>query len=242
MRASSAIGYPNEHSGVPYTQSQTSRRSDREISVANSQDPYSSDPYSQQPTYSSASGQSGFTPNAVYPPGSNYPSSQVSGYSSVQAYPQVPGYPVGSAYLQGSGYPPGSNYSATSGYSASGYPAAVGRAPESNYTYETDYPNQNYQYRQPGAYASGARPGDPRADPRAAASYPYVSSPQDVPLRGVAADRYDPYGQPIGLGPAQSGRAGFPAPTRGTPTGYDPPQPMDGGYRGEPVREERRRR
>ena len=239
MRAFSATGHPNEVSGVPYTQSQTSRRSDREISVANSQDTYSSDPYAQQPAYS-ASAQSGFTPNAGYPPGSNYPSSQVPGYSSVQGYPQVPGYPVGSAYPQGSGYPSGSSYSATSGYSAPGYPATVARAAESNYTYDpADYPNSNYQYRQQGAYTSGTRPGDPRADPRAASGYPYVSSSSDVSVRGVAADRYDSYGQPIGLGPAQSGRAGFPAPTRGPPTGYDPPQPMDGGYRGEP---ERRRR
>lgn len=252
MRASPVTGLPDQTPGVPYTQSQTSRRSDRSDGVMmNPQDPsYGGDRFLQQSPYTSATGQPGYTTTttAGYPPVSNYPPSQIAAYQSAQGYPPVTGYPAGTNYPSGSGYPSGSAYPATSGYSAAGYAAPVGRPgimTDPNYTYDTaEYPSPNYQYgRQPGPYAGAPRPGDPRADsrldPRSTSAYPYVTSAQDPSMRGVATDpRYDSYGQPITSN--QVGRSGFPAPPRGAPTGvYDPPQPMDGGFRPEP---ERRRR
>ncbi len=251
MRASPVTGLPDQAPGVPYTQSLTSRRSDRTDSLMmNPQDSsYSGDRFNQSP-YSSASGQSGYTSTAGYPPVSNYPPPQIPAYQSAQGYPPVTGYPAPSNYPPGSGYPSGSGYPTTSGYSAAGYPAPVGRPglmTDPNYTYDTpEYPGPNYQYgRQQNSFPGAPRPGDPRVDPRldprSSSAYPYVTSAQDVSMRGVATDsRYDSYGQP--LASSQASRGGFTAPPRGTPTGvYEPPQPMD-GFRAEPVRDDRRRR
>lgn len=242
IRGSPVTGLPDRAPGVPYTQSQTSRRSDRsdrsDSLIMNPQDPsYGGDRFQPSP-YSSASGQPGYTTTAGYPPGSNYPPSQMSAaYQPSQAYPPVVGYPAASNYPPGSGYPSGSGYPATSGYSPASYPAPVGRPgimADPNYTYDTpDYPGPNYQYGRPqNSYTGASRPGDPRADarldPRSATAYPYVASAQDPSMRGATTDpRFDQYGQPITSN--QASRGGFPAPPRGTPTGvYDPPQPMDG--------------
>jgi hypothetical protein len=246
------VGLPDQAPGIPYTQSQTSRRSDRSDPVLMSppESSYGGDRYLHQSPYSSPAGQPGYTTTAGYQPVSNYQPPQVPGYQSSQGYAPVAGYPGASNYLPGSGFPPGSSYAVTSGYSAAGYPAPAGRPGvmvDPNYTYEsTDYAGQNYQYgRQPASYSAAPRPGDPRADPRvdprSASTYPFVSSAPDVSMRGVATDtRFDSYGQPITS--SQASRSGFPAPSRGTPTGvYDPPQPMDGGYR-EPGRDNRRHR
>lgn len=250
MRSSPVAGLPNEVPGVPYQQSQASRRSDRsDPTLPGSQEsPYMDNRYIPQPAYSSATGQAGYTSTSGYPPGSNYPPPQAPGYSSTPGYAQVAGYQPSPAYPQGTAYPSGHVYPTASGYATPGYPAPVGRTGnpnDQNYTYDTDYSSQGYQYRQPGAYPSGAQPRDPRADPRTdprlAAGYPYVSSPQEPSMRGAAIDdRYGAYGQSMPT--AQAGRGGFPTPARGAPTGgYDPPQPRDGFDR-EPVREERRRR
>ena len=242
MRGSPLLGFPDQAPGVPYTQSQTSRRSDRSDSgMMSSRDgSYGGDRFLQQSPYSSGPGQPGYTTTAAagFPPGSNYPPAQLAAaYPPSQGYPPVAGYPTASNYPPGHGYPSGSSYPTTSGYSATGYPAPVGRPgmmADPNYTYDTpEYPGSNYQYgRQQSSYAGPSRPGDPRADarldPRSTSAYPYVTSTQDVSMRGVATDpRYDAYGQPIASN--QATRGGFPAPPRGTPTGvYDPPQPMDG--------------
>lgn len=251
MPSSPVAGLPNEVPGVPYPQSQTSRRSDRsDPSLAGTQEsPYMDNRYAPQPPYSSATGQPGYTPTSSYQQGPNYPPPQAPGYPATPGYAQVPGYQPNPTYPQGTAYQSGPVYPTASGYSAPGYPAPVGRTGnpnDQNYTYDTEYSNQGYQYRQPGAYPSGAQPRDPRADPRtdprlAASGYPYVSSPQDTTMRGTAIDdRYGPYGQSMPT--TQAGR-GYPTPARGTPTGaYDPPpQPRDGFDR-EPVRDERRRR
>lgn len=252
QRASPVTGLPDRAPGVPYTLSQTSRRSDRSDSMMMSpaDAPYGGgDRYAQQSPYTTATGQPGYTTTATggYPPVSNYPPSQIPAYQPAQpGYPPGTGYPAASNYPSGSGYLSGSPYPATSAYSTAGYAAPVGRPgimSDPNYTYDTpDYSNQNYQYgRQPSSYAGAPRPGDlrpdSRLDPRSTA-YPYVTSAQDPSMRGIATDpRFDSYGQPITS--SQANRGGFPAPPRGTPTGvYDPPQPMD-GFRTEPDRRRR---
>lgn len=234
MRASPVVASPNKVSGVPYGESQTSRRQDAAL-----QDPYTMESrYNSQPGYSAAPPQGGYPSTASgYPEPSRYPPSQAPGYPPGSAYPPGSGYPPG--YPQGAGYPPPAGYPSTSAYAASGYPATAGRPipNDQNYTYASqagDYPPQDYQYGRPGAYPSGAQPRDPRAP----SGYPYVSSPQDVPMRGPPIDdRYDPYPQAM---PPQSGRGHY-VNARGTPV-YDPPppQPRDGFIR-EPVRDDRRR-
>lgn len=251
MRASPVTGLPDQAPGVPYTQSQTSRRSDRSDGLMMNPQDHGGERFLQHSPYSSsATGPTGYTTTtAGYPPASNYPpSQQIPAYPSSQGYPPATGYPASSNYPPGSGYPSGSSYPASSGYSAAGYPAPVGRPGiiDPNYTYDTpEYSSPNYQYgRTPNSYAGAPRPGDPRVDPRldprSTSAYPYVTSAQDPSIRGVATDpRYDSYGQPITS--SQANRGGFPAPPRGTPTGvYDPPQPMDGGFR--PERGDRPRR
>lgn len=252
MRASPVAGLPDRAPGVPYTQSQTSRRSDRSDGLMmNPQDaPYGGgDRFVQPSPYSSTAGPPGYTTTAAggYPPVTNYPTSQISAYQSgQQSYSPVTGYPATSNYPSGSGYSSGSAYPPTSAYSTGGYVAPVGRPgimSDPNYTYDTpEYASPNYQYgRQPSSYAGAPRPGDlradPRLDPRSTSAYPYVTSAQEASMRGIATDpRFDSYGQPITSN--QANRGGFPAPPRGTPTGVYDPQPMD-GFRNDP---ERRRR
>jgi len=239
MRASPVASIPNQSLEIPYKDSKTSQRQDAVLT----RDPYAQDArYIQQPVYSSAISQAGYPSTAGgYPPGPNYPPSQVSGYPPTSGYPpQGTVYPQSSGYPPQAGYPPqGTGYPTASGYAAAGYPATVGRPGnpnDMNYTYAEqtgDYSSQGYPYRQMDAYPSGAQAREPRSAP----GYPYVASSQDVPMRGSAIDeRYDSYSQSI-----PAGRGGFPAPSRGTPTGYDPPQPRDGFAR-EPIRDERRRR
>ena len=240
MRASPVAGIPNQTPEISYKDSIASRRQDPPMAS----DHYSQDArYVQQPVYSSGISQSGYPSTAGgYPQGPNYPPSSVPGYPPTSGYPQQgPAYPQGSGYPSQSIYPPqGAGYPPASGYTAAGYPATAGRPGnpnDMNYTYADqtgEYSSQSYPYRQVGAYAGGAQ----ARDPRAAAGYPYVTSAQDVAMRGSAIDeRYDSYAQSI-----PAGRGGFPAPSRGTPTGYDPPpQPRDGFAR-EPIRDERRRR
>ena len=238
LRAEPVAGIPNQTAEIPYKDSNTSRRQDAGLTS----DPYAQEArYVQQPVYSSAISQTGYPSTAGgYPSGPGYPPSQVPGYPPTSGYP-----PQGSAYPQGSGYPPqtgyppqGAGYPPASGYAAAGYPATAGRPGnpnDMNYTYAEqagDYTSQSYPYRQVGPYPGGAQ----ARDPRSTAGYPYVTSPQDVAMRGSAIDeRYDSYSQSIPAG------RGFAAPSRGTATGYDPPQPRDGFAR-EPIRDERRRR
>ncbi|KAL8843338.1 MAG: hypothetical protein Q9170_000196 [Blastenia crenularia] len=177
-----------------------------------------------------------------YPSGPSYSSSQTPGYPPVSGYPPAPSYPAGSAYPQSSNYPPTSGYPPSSGYAAPGYTSTSGipgGRNESNYIYAEqpgEYPQPGYPYQQSSAY-----PGGPQANPRTSPGYPYVSSPPDPALRGVTMDErgYDLYSQQM---PVSSSRGGYPAPSRGTPTHFDPPQPRDGFGRAETARDERRRR
>ncbi|MCJ1267936.1 hypothetical protein MMC22_007822 [Lobaria immixta] len=247
MRSSPVAGLPNQDSGVPYQQSQASRRSDRsDPSLPTSQDQYIDNRYAPQPPYTSGSVNPSYTPTSGYqPPPPNY-ATQVSGYPSPGYAPVPSGYQQNASYPQTSVYQTGSVYPSSSGYAAPGYPAPVGRTTnpnDQNYTYDSgEYSNPGYQYRQQGAYPTGAPPRDPRADsradPRSVAGYPYVTSPPDATMRGATIDdRYGAYGQSMPT--SQAGRGGFPTPARGTPTGgYDPAQPRDGFER----ETERRRR
>ena len=252
LRASPVTGLPDRALGIPYTMSQTSRRSDRSDSLMMTPQDASyggGDRLFQPSPYSSASGPPGYTTTAAagYPPVSNYPPPQIAAYQPAQpGYPPVAGYPAASNYPSGSGYSTGSAYPTTSAYSAAGYAAPAGRPgimSDPNYTYDTpEYTSQNYAYgRQPSSYVGAPRPGDlradPRLDPRSTSTYPYVTSAPDVSMRGIATDpRFDSYGQPITSN--QANRGGFPAPPRGTPTGVYDPQPMD-GFRSEPDRRRR---
>ena len=234
MRSSPVAGLPNEPSGIPYPQSQASRRSDRsdrsDITLPSSQDTFIDPRYPQQP-YTSAPVPAGFTPTSSYPQASNYPASQVPGYPTAQNYPQQPAYPPNTSFPTGTTYQSGPIYPTASGYPSPGYPAPVGRPgnpSEQNYIYDTgEYPNQGYPYRQQGAYPNGQQPRDPRvgSDPRSAPGYPFVTSPQDAAMRGATVEERYAYGP---MAPGQAGRGGFPAPARGPPTAYDPPQPRDG--------------
>lgn len=225
-------GYP----GIPYGESQTSRRQDAAL-----QDPYAAErQYAPQPAYTLAPTQGGYpsTSNG-YPDPSRYPP-QALGYPQGSGYPAVSGYPPG--YPQGAGYPSPSAYAPVSGYPSSGYPATAGRPgiPSEAYSYADqpgDYPSQGQPYRQPGPYPGGAQA---RGDPRSASGYPYVSSPPDVSMHGAPIDdRYDSYVQTM---PQTSSSRAYVG-SRGTPV-YDPPppHPRDGYNIREPIREERRRR
>ena len=232
MRASPGVSLPNKSVGVPYRESQTSRRRDQEIAM---QDSYVQEArYTSQAGYSSAAPQSGYPSTAAgYPDPSRYPPSQAPGYPSGAGYQALAGYPQG--YPQGGSYPSPSGYPAASSYVTAGYPATAGRPgipSDQNYIYAdqgSEYPGQGYPSRQPGTYPGGPQQRDPRAAP----GYPYVSSPQDVSMHGTTIDDrgYDPYIQ--GMPQSQSGRGAPYAPSRGTPVGYEPPppQPRDSGYR-----------
>lgn len=259
MRASPSATLPNHHTDLPYAASKTRERQD-------AMDPYEQETryippgrYTERESYPEKYPEKypgkhperypdnmyppGYAVPSGYLPGANYPPSQAPGYPSVSGYPSASGYPAGSAYPQGSNYPPVSGYPLSSGYVAPGYiptsGISGGRA-ESNYIY-TDPPSEyppGYPYQQPSVY-----PGGSQANPRTGGAYPFVTSAPEGGLRPGAAldDRgYDLYSQQMMSG--QPGRAGYPAPSRGTPTQYDPPQPLEGYTRGDTSRDDRRRR
>lgn len=234
MQASPMAALPNKSVGIPYEESRTRARQDAAL-----QDPYAAErQYAAQPAYTLAPTQGGYPSTANgYPDPSRYPPSQAPGYSSDSGYSSSSGYPQG--YPQAAGYPSPSGYPPVSNYPSSGYPASAGRPgmPSESYVYPDQpggYP-QGQQYRQPPAYPSGVQPRDSRSVP----GYPYVSSPQDVPMRAPMDDRYDPYVP--SMPQSQSGRPAY-ITSRGTPV-YDPPPPHPrDGFSREPIREERRRR
>ncbi|KAL8693764.1 MAG: hypothetical protein Q9218_001460 [Villophora microphyllina] len=256
MQASPSAPLPNHSPDLPYAKSRTRERQD-------ASDPYESEaryvPSSRYPdmygepypdNYSDSRMPSNYPMSSAYPPGSGYAPSQAPGYPSSTGYPSASSYPAGSTYPQGTNYPPTSAYPPSTGYMAPGYTTTSGipgNRNEPNYTYAElpgEYPPSGYPYQQSSVYSGGSQ-----ANPRTAGAYPYVTSSQDPALRGVTMDErgYDMYGG--GMVSSQPGRSGFPAPSRGTPTLYDPPQPRDGypqpreGFaRPEPARDDRRRR
>ncbi|KAI4258783.1 MAG: hypothetical protein LQ352_001092 [Teloschistes flavicans] len=240
---------------LPYAKSRTRERQDAS-DLYESEARYGSssrysdyaDPYPD--TYSDNRMPPNYAMSGGYPSGSGYPPSQAPGYPSSTGYPSAATYPAGSNYPQGNIYPPTSGYPPSSGYMAPGYPSTSGIPGirnEPNYTYSElpgEYPSSGYPFQQSSVY-----PGGSQANPRTAGAYPYVSSSMDPAQRSVTMDDrgYDMYGGQMVS--SQPGRSGFPAPSRGTPTLYDPPQPRDGysqprdGFaRAEPARDERRRR
>lgn len=246
---SSPASQPNDTPGVPYPQSQASRRSDRsDPTLQGVQDTYDTRPYIPSAYSSTAAVQPGYTTTSGYPPqGPGYSPQQLPGYPPT-TYPPVSTYPPGAAYPQGTIYPQtGQVYpTASAGYQVSGYTAPVGRPGnlDENYTWQNGDSYNQYPFRQQSAYQNGAPPRDARADPRGAdpragPGYPYVTAAQDVPMRGAPIDdRY--YGQ-SSLPTTTVGRPPFPAQTR-TTGGYDSPPPRDGFESREPVRDDRRRR
>ncbi|KAL8653127.1 MAG: hypothetical protein Q9210_002281 [Variospora velana] len=257
-RASPSAALPNHHTDLPYAASKTRERVD-------AMDPYEQDMrytpqgrYPEREMYAEQYPEKypgkhpdrypdnlyppGYAVPSGYAPGPNYPLSQAPGYPSASGYPSAPGYPAGSTYPQGSNYPSVSGYPPSSGYVAPGYTSTSGvpgNRAEANYIYTdpSNYDPSGYPYQQAGAYTGGTQ-----ANPRTGGGYPYVTSAPDSALRGVVMDErsYEMYSPQMMSG--ATGRAGFPAPSRGTPTQYDPPQPMEGYIRGEAPRDDRRRR
>ena len=252
MRVSPAASLPNRSPDVSYVSSVTRERHD-------AGDLYDPDPrnYPSQGRYPDAyqerhpdgrmpSGYSG--PGNAYPPGSNYPPSQIPGYPP-GTYPPGSAYPPGANFPPGTSYPPSvSTYPSSTGYIAPGYTTTSGlpgSRNEPNYIYAEqpgEYSTQGgYPYPPSGgAYSSGAQ----GREPRSTQNYPYVTSPPDPSMRNIMDDRdFAIYGQQMVSG--QPGRGGYPAPSRGTPTGYDQPtqpQARDGGFaRGEQTNDRRRR-
>lgn len=248
-RSSPVASQPNDTSGVPYQQSQASRRSDRlDPTLQGVQDTYDPRPYIPSAYSSTAAVQPSYITTSGYlPQGPGYSPQQLPGYPPT-TYPPVSTYPPGAAYPEATMYPQtGQVYpTASAGYQVSGYTAPVGRPGNSgeNYTWQNGDSYNQYQYRQQGAYQNGAPPRDARVDPRGAdprtgPGYSYVTAAQDVPMRGVPSDDRHPYGQ--SLPTTAAGRPAFPAQTR-TTGGYDSPPPRDGFESREPVRDDRRRR
>ncbi|KAK0513288.1 hypothetical protein JMJ35_004274 [Cladonia borealis] len=215
-------GYP----GIPYENSEVSRRQDATLRHSDSADMMMDDyyPSQPQPQYTTASTQQGYpalTSSYAQPSGGLYTGS---------AYSTDPNYPVGSSYT-------------------TPYPSGSAR-PNDNYSYGNESP-RNDPYRQPPGYAATQRlnPGrtpdsrDPRQDPRMEARY--------APGRDARMDPRDPRAmqqQPQGYGytsAADSG-AGYayaapaPLPGRGMEP-YPPPRApvYDHPYRNEPVRDAR---
>ncbi|KAL8703098.1 MAG: hypothetical protein Q9201_003712 [Fulgogasparrea decipioides] len=222
---------------LPYANSRTRERRD------------AVDPYESESRYVAQGRYSDMYPEQYpekygdkYP--ENYPDSRMPpGYPMPSGYPPGAGYPAGSTYPQGPSYPSTSGYPISSGYMAPGYTSTSGiqgNRNEPNYTYGDlpgEYPPSGYGYQPSSVYPGGAQ-----ANPRTGGTFPYTASPQDHALRGVNMDErgYEIYSQQMVSG--QPGRSGFPAPSRGTPTQFDPPQPRDGFARAEAPRDERRRR
>ncbi|KAL9009245.1 MAG: hypothetical protein Q9173_005709 [Seirophora scorigena] len=267
MRASPSAALPNHHTDLPYAASKTRERVDamdpyeqdtryipqgryperemyaekypeREMYAEKYPEKY---PGKLPDRYPDNLYPPGYPVPSGYAPGPNYPPSPAPGYPSVSGYPSASGYPAGSTYPQGSNYPPVSGYPPSSGYVAPGYTSTSipGGRGEPNYIYTdpaNDYPS-GYPYQQSGAYPGGAQ-----ANPWTGGGYPYVTSPPDSALRGAVMDErsYEMYSQQMMSAP--TGRAGFPAPSRGTPTQYDTPQPLEGYTRSDAPRDERRRR
>ena len=254
IQRSPSPSQPNFSLEYPYSKSRTMKERDamgyeqesRYISSNRYPEPYSDnypekyqEKYAEQ--YSEGRITGGYPAPGGYPQGITYPTPQVTGYSSGPGYQPISSYSTSSIYPPGSSYPPTSGYPPASGYPASGYTSATvmpdGRN-NANYIYtegSREYPPSSFSYQQPSTYPGGAQ-----ANPRTNYA-PYVSSPQDPPLRGVTMDDrpYEIYGSQISSG--QPGRGTFPAPSRGTPTQYDPPQPRDGGgFRPDTTRERRK--
>lgn len=242
---------PNYSSDMSYMDSRTRERHDAvepydQATRYMYQDPYHPEQYRERlpegrlpPGYPS--------PGGAYQTGSSY-SSQNPSYPSGTGYPPSAAYPPGTTYPQGTTYPlVTAPYPSTSGYVTSGFPSTTGipgARNEPNYIYTEqsgDYPNSGYPYPQPSTYSTSTQ----GREPRSAANFPYVTQPpQDSSMRSIVDDRdYAMYNQQMMSG--QSGRTGHPAPSRSTPTGYEPPlqpQPRDAFGRSEPSRDDRRRR
>ena len=132
---------PNDGVGIPYENSEVSRRQDASLRHADSADMMDDVYYPSQHQYTTASTQQGYpalTSSYAQPSGGLYAGS---------AYSTDPNYPVGSSYT-------------------TPYPSGSAR-PNDNYSYGNESP-RNDPYRQPSGLP-GSR--DPRQDPRLEARY-----------------------------------------------------------------------
>lgn len=216
---------PNDGVGIPYENSEVSRRQDANLRHSDSadmmDDVYS---YPPQPQYTSASTQQGYpaiTSSYAQPPGGLY---------AGPAYTTDPNYPVGSSYPT---------------------PYSSGSArPSDNYSYgHGNESPRNDPYRQPSGYPAAQRPtqgrtpdsrGDPRPDPRMEARY---ATSRDSARMDSRAMPQQPQG--YGYSSAAEMSAGYayaqPPPLQGRGMEpYPPPRaPVYDPYRNEPVRDVR---
>ena len=228
---------PNDSVGIPYQDSEVSRRQDASLRHSDSADMMEDVYYPSQPQYTAASTQQGYPALTS----SSYAQPSAGGLYAGSTYPTDPSY-AGSAYPPESSYPVGSNY-------PNPYPSG-GARPNDNYTYHGNESPRNDPYRQPSGYAAAQRPNpgrtpdsrDPRPDPRMESRYAPNRDTTRMDHRSMQqqAQGYGYSSAPdIGAGyayaappPPLSGRGmeSYPPP-RGAPV-YDP-------YRNEPVRDAR---
>ena len=210
---------PNDGVGVPYENSEVSRRQDANLRHSDSDmmdDVY----YSPQPQYTTGSTQQGYpalTSSYAQPSGGLY---------AGPAYPADPNYPAASIY-------------------ATPYSSSSAR-PSDNFTYGGESPRSD-PYRQPSGYAAAQRPNqgrtpdsrDPRQDPRLDPRYAPSRDPARMDHRAMQQ-------QPQGYGYSSAADigAGYAyAPPQSLPgrgmEPYPPRAPIYDPYRNEPVRDVR---
>ena len=214
---------PNDGVGIPYGESEVSRRQEASLRHSDNADMMMDDYYPSQPQYTTASTQQG------YPALTSSYAQSSGGLYAGSAYPTDPNYPVGSSYTT---------------------PYSSGSArPSDNYSYGNESPrNSNDPYRQPSGYAAAQRPNqgrtpdsrDPRPDPRLEARYAPGRDPARMDPRAMQQ-------QPQGYGYSSAADIGAgyayapppPLPGRGMEP-YPPPRaPVYDPYRNEPVRDVR---
>ena len=214
---------PNDGVGIPYENSEVSRRQDASLRHSESTDMMDDVYYPSQPQYSAASTQQG------YPALTSSYAQSSGGLYAGPTYPTDPGYP-----------PVGSSYTAP--YSSGG------ARPNENYTYQGNESPRNDPYRQAPGYPTSQRPSqgrtpdardsrqDPRMDPR------YASSRDSARMDPRAMPQQPPgygYSSAADIGP---GYAYAPPPLSGRGMeSYQPPRApvYDHPYRNEPVRDVR---
>ena len=218
---------PNDGVGIPYENSEVSRRQDASLRHSDSADMmddvyYPSQPQSQYTTASPQQGYPALTSSYAQPSGGLYAGS---------AYSTDPNYPVGSSYT-------------------TPYPSGSAR-PNDNYSYGNESP-RNDPYRQPSGYAAAQRPNqgrtpdsrDPRQDPRLEARYAQGRDTARMDPRDPRAMQQQPqgygYSSAADIGAPYAYAAPPPLAGRGMEPYPPPPRaPVYDPYRNEPVREGR---
>ena len=213
---------PNDGVGIPYENSEVSRRQDASLRHSDSADMMEDVYYPSQPSqYTAASSQQGYPALT-----SSYAQSSGGLYAGSASYTD-PSYPVGSSYT--APYPPG------------------GPRPNDNYSYGNESP-RNDPYRQASGYATSQRPNqgrtpdarDPRQDPRLDPRYAPNRDPARMDPRAMQQPQQGyGYTSAADIGGGYAYAPPPPLSGRGMES-YPPPRaPVYDPYRNEPVRDVR---